>query len=367
MAVAKKSRRRRAPGNRAARIAQEQRWASEAYERAQNGGSEFNDSLVVAGFKARGLRESEIKPRENVLSFHAWKHLGRSVMKGERGVKVPVIRGIEVENAHGETENKTVRGSAAVFHISQTKIIGDPDPDQGSGLGSVELAQNVMDSMISREKQRRKAERELTTKAGVARAVVAVADDSGMRPGSGELDDMEIAQDREACFAFRGTSLPGEILEALQGQPPCVRALFQVGRSWGGGEDTLGEFGADWMIARAREQTLRSADSVAGSIRGGSNDPRGELLAVLHDLRGHAPAGHFPAIELVNTSELIEGSYFEIAGDGFAVYTRDGAMRAGNGTRSFNLDSVPGVPIDAGTLDRDARTAPESLAAPIPF
>jgi hypothetical protein len=37
---------------------------------------------------AKGIPESEIKPRENVFTFHAWKALDRSVKRGEHGVKV---------------------------------------------------------------------------------------------------------------------------------------------------------------------------------------------------------------------------------------------------------------------------------------
>jgi hypothetical protein len=259
-----------------------------------------------------------------------------------------------------------------VFHICQTKPIGDPDPDEGSGLDSVELAQKVMDEMIQAEKARRAAERELTTKAGVSRAVLRVADESGLRPGSGELDDIECAAMDDSgvddvSFAFQESRLPAEIAEALEGEPVSVRALFSCGSPGGGGSDTMTKYGADWMVERARERVLRSADSVVDRIRVSSSDPRGEMLAAIHDLRGHAPKGHLPAIELVPESDLVEGAYFEIAGDAFAVYVRDGVLRAGNGSRSFNLDSVECVPVDAGTLDQDARVSPESIAAPIPF
>lgn len=370
---ATKRTRRKSPGNRAARIQQERQWAKESYERAQGKGSVFNDSLVIAGFVARGLDEEDVRPRENVLSFHAWKHVGRSVIKGERGVKVPVIRGLEVENDKGERETKTVRGMAAVFHICQTKHIGDPDPDMGSGLESVELAQIVMDQMIADEKERRAQERGLTTKAGVARGVVEAADASGVRPGGGELDDMDVQgldNDIEGVsFAFAGDTLPAEIVEALQGQPVSVRSWFTCNAApgMGGGEDTLAERGADWMVERAREQVLRSADSVADRVRYASADARGEMLVVLHDLRGNTPACDLPPIDLIREARLIEGAYFEIAGESFAVYERDGALRAGNGSRSFNLDSVEEVPVDRGTYDPDAKVAPESLATPLPF
>lgn len=139
------------PGNkpkatrgRAERDAQRAQWAADALTRAQTGGSVLNDALVIAGFAARGLDPDDITPRENVLSFWAWKAKGRQVVKGEKGIKVPVFRPVDKENAKGETERITVRGSAAVFHISQTKPIGAPDPVAGSGLGAVELAESAM-------------------------------------------------------------------------------------------------------------------------------------------------------------------------------------------------------------------------------
>jgi hypothetical protein len=43
---------------------------------------------IIAGFMAKGIPESEIMPRENVFTYHAWRALGRQVRRGEHGVKV---------------------------------------------------------------------------------------------------------------------------------------------------------------------------------------------------------------------------------------------------------------------------------------
>lgn len=60
---------------------------------------------IFAGFAEKGIAVADIKPHVNVLTFWKWKDHGRSVKKGERGVKVP--------NAFGS--------GFTVFHISQTE------------------------------------------------------------------------------------------------------------------------------------------------------------------------------------------------------------------------------------------------------
>jgi hypothetical protein len=62
--------------------------AAEALDRARNGETMTNYPAIFAGFIEKGIHESDIRPRENIFTFHAWKALGRSVMRGERGVKV---------------------------------------------------------------------------------------------------------------------------------------------------------------------------------------------------------------------------------------------------------------------------------------
>jgi hypothetical protein len=55
---------------------------AEALSRATQGQSFANWPAIIAGFVAKGISESEIKPRENVLSFHAWRALGWQVRRG---------------------------------------------------------------------------------------------------------------------------------------------------------------------------------------------------------------------------------------------------------------------------------------------
>jgi hypothetical protein len=64
----------------------------ESLKRAVSGQSFSNFPAIFQGFAAKGIPESEIKPRENVFTLEAWKALGRVVRRGEHGVKVvPMI------------------------------------------------------------------------------------------------------------------------------------------------------------------------------------------------------------------------------------------------------------------------------------
>ena len=75
--------------------------AFESYQRATSGQSVMNYQTIFDGFKALGIDESEIKPRENILTYNAWKALGRHVCKGQHGVKAVTfvaVNGKETED-----------------------------------------------------------------------------------------------------------------------------------------------------------------------------------------------------------------------------------------------------------------------------
>jgi hypothetical protein len=108
----------------------------EALSRAAQGQSFTNWPAIFAGFTAKGIPESEIKPRENVFTYHAWRALGRQVRRGEHGVKVVTFvstvgkedkDGVATNDADGTDKPK--RGAtrrpwtATVFHVSQTDPI----------------------------------------------------------------------------------------------------------------------------------------------------------------------------------------------------------------------------------------------------
>jgi hypothetical protein len=105
---------------------------AEALDRARTSQALTNYPAIYEGFMAKGIAESDIKPRENVFTFNAWKALGRSVKKGERGVKVVTfitVAGrvdVDQETGHVAGEFKTSNAyrrprTTTVFHISQTE------------------------------------------------------------------------------------------------------------------------------------------------------------------------------------------------------------------------------------------------------
>ena len=98
---------------------------TEALTRAVTGQSLSNYPQIFRGFMAKGIAESDILPRENVFTYHAWRALGRQVRKGEKGVRVVTFiqRERKTKDADtGETKVQTysVPRTVSVFHISQT-------------------------------------------------------------------------------------------------------------------------------------------------------------------------------------------------------------------------------------------------------
>ncbi len=93
--------------------------------RARSGMSTANYAAIINGFMAKGITPDDIQPRENVLTFHAWKALGRSVKKGEHGVRVMTWIATEAkanpETGKLEGGHKFAKFST-VFHISQTEV-----------------------------------------------------------------------------------------------------------------------------------------------------------------------------------------------------------------------------------------------------
>jgi|HubBroStandDraft_6_1064221.scaffolds.fasta_scaffold452461_1 hypothetical protein len=96
----------------------------EALSPAVNGLSLGNFPTIFGGFMAKGIPEAEIKPRENVFTYQAWRALGRQVRRGEHGVKVVTF--VEMAKEDKETgEKKPFRRpwTTTVFHISQTDAV----------------------------------------------------------------------------------------------------------------------------------------------------------------------------------------------------------------------------------------------------
>lgn len=99
----------------------------EALINAATGQSLMNYGSIFDGFAAKGILLDDIKPRENVFTFHAWKALGRSVKKGEHGVKVcTFVPASKTDKDSGEIPGFRMPRQTTVFHLTQTEEITPP-------------------------------------------------------------------------------------------------------------------------------------------------------------------------------------------------------------------------------------------------
>jgi len=101
---------------------------TEALHRATTNQSLANYPEIYRGFMDKGISEDDIRPRENIFTYHAWKALGRCVKKGEHGVKVCTY--VPVKDKEGNVKRKNgkpafMRRLSTVFHVSQTKKLGE--------------------------------------------------------------------------------------------------------------------------------------------------------------------------------------------------------------------------------------------------
>lgn len=98
----------------------------EALANARNGQSFANYPAIFDGFIAKGIREADIHPHENLFTFNAWRALGRTVKRGEHGVRVqtwvPIPEKRDDDNAVIRPAGKRPKVTT-VFHVSQTKAL----------------------------------------------------------------------------------------------------------------------------------------------------------------------------------------------------------------------------------------------------
>src|SRR5207244_4042924 len=104
---------------------------AEALSRAVGGQSLANWAPIIYGFTAKGIPESDIRPRENVFTYNAWRALGRQVRRGEHGVKVVTFVALdsattaESDATDGDSKPSKRRSgarrpwTATVFHLSR--------------------------------------------------------------------------------------------------------------------------------------------------------------------------------------------------------------------------------------------------------
>lgn len=98
---------------------------AEAIQNALRSQSVMNYNAIFQGFMEKGIAEEDIKPRENVFTYHAWRALDRQVKRGEHGVKVVTwVPMTKKDKESGEVAKLGRRPkSATVFHVSQTEPI----------------------------------------------------------------------------------------------------------------------------------------------------------------------------------------------------------------------------------------------------
>jgi antirestriction protein ArdC len=106
--------------------AEREEMQAESLSRAIGGQSALNYETILREFIARGIPAGDITPRENVFTFNAWRALGRTVKRGEKGVAIisfVPMRRKERDPSTGETTTKEgARPTTShVFHISQTE------------------------------------------------------------------------------------------------------------------------------------------------------------------------------------------------------------------------------------------------------
>ena len=88
---------------------------AEALARIQSRVSK-NDFAAIVQFAECGIHPNDLTPRVNILTFKAWKALGRRVAKGATGQKVCVWVPVEKDGKEDGVRPIT----AVLFHISQT-------------------------------------------------------------------------------------------------------------------------------------------------------------------------------------------------------------------------------------------------------
>lgn len=91
--------------------------AAEALERIQSGYSK-NDIAAICQFAECGIDPDDITPRDNVLTFRAWKAKGRRVAKGAISLRVTVWIPMRERGDNGE--EKLRPKTTCLFHELQT-------------------------------------------------------------------------------------------------------------------------------------------------------------------------------------------------------------------------------------------------------
>ena len=94
----------------------------EALHNATSRDSTMNYAAIIQGFVAMAIPIEDIKPRENVFTFKAWRGMGRTVRKGQHGVPICTFVPRSVTDKEtGEVKEIRMPRQTTVFHITQTE------------------------------------------------------------------------------------------------------------------------------------------------------------------------------------------------------------------------------------------------------
>lgn len=98
----------------------------QALSNALSQNSTYNYQAIFNGFSSMGIELVDIKPRENIFTYNAWKAQNRQVRKGEHGVKVSILIPTKKNDKDtGEEITEKRFKNTTVFHISQTDPIDE--------------------------------------------------------------------------------------------------------------------------------------------------------------------------------------------------------------------------------------------------
>jgi len=128
----------------------------EALARATGCRSMENMVAVLEHFgNTRGLGYDSVEPGKNVLTFHAWRAVGRHVKRGEKGFRVetwvPRVERVRLPDGTESAQSRQMHSRAFVFHISQT------EPDGGTAPAPVPAPESLPQGKPKRARRSRKA------------------------------------------------------------------------------------------------------------------------------------------------------------------------------------------------------------------
>ena len=349
--------------------------AKEALERIQSLSCPKSEIAVQIHFSERGIDPSDIHPRQNVLTFNAWRALGRTVRKGERGFSftawVP-INGKQTKADESSDDSETESGKRSgkggrlkprrttVFHECQTVPIGQQDggdplrlhPDQIERMGQA-VALEVLDRESKGEIVIPETIADDLTRDGfgsrwsvasVERTVFNLATEYGWNPRA--CFEPILSNGEHPCFDFAGP-VPADVSESIEGMNPAVRMMFRPNVKGGRGSDTLAELGADRMIELAEDWAMRGVKGACKYLDKIGETPESGLFVFLYKQRDGALMRDMRPITEIDTPPI--GSVFELCGESFTVSEKDGSPYAFGGPGcGFYLPER--MPIDAGTL-----------------